>query len=51
MEFIMNIIFRIVAYIFGGAMFIGLIVWIYDMIRWAIYVSNHDFDPFKGWWD
>ena len=51
MEFIMNIIFRIVAYIFWGAMFIGLIVWIYDMIRWTIHVSKHDFDPFKGWWD
>lgn len=50
METLTNIILHIVAYIFWGSIFIGLLVFVYNMIRWSIHVANHDFDPFRGWW-
>lgn len=50
METLTNIILHIVAYIFWGSIFIGLLVLVYYMIRWSIHVSKHDFDPFRGWW-
>ena len=50
MGFLYDILVFIVGFILyiGGG--IGLIVWLYYMIRWSIHVSKHGFDPFRGWW-
>ena len=51
----MEILYNILVFIVGSIIYIGggigLIVFVYNMIRWSIGVAKHGFDPFRGWWD
>ncbi len=51
MGFLYDILVFIVGFIIYVGGIIGLIVFMIAAFRWAIHVSKHDFDPFKGWWD
>ena len=49
-DILIDILLHVLSYIIYIGGLIGLLVWFFNMIRWSIHVSKHDFDPFRGWW-